>query len=60
VSLTTVVMVAAVAARRQQRPATATAAGAGEVVPGALDGSGSVAAFGGGNGLRRGDGEREM
>ena len=49
------VMVAAVVARRQQRPATV----AGEVVAGAFDCSGSVAAFNGGNGLRQGDGKRE-
>ena len=50
-----VAAVAAVAARRQRRPATV----AGEVVAGAFDGGGSVAAFNGGNGQRQGDGKRE-
>ena len=50
------VMVVAVAARWQRRPAMA----AGEVVAGAFDGGGSMSAFfNGGNGLRQGDGKRE-
>jgi len=47
---------AAARGRRQWRPATAE----GVVVAGTFDGGGSVAGFGGGNGRRRGDGEREM
>ena len=49
-------MVVEVVARRQLRPATAE----GVVVAGTFNGGGSVAAFDSGNGLRRGDGDREM
>jgi len=46
-------MVEAVAARRQRRRAAAAVGnGGGGVVAGAFDGDGSVAPFGGGNGLR--------
>jgi hypothetical protein len=51
-----VVAVGAVAAGQQWQPASE----AGEVVARAFNGSGSVAAFDGGNRLRQGDGKREM